>query len=427
LVKNTLFLRGVCLAAIALPVSGSAQDGSPSGVRLTFGISERLEASDNRALEVPSPGETYTSETGLSFGAITENRTSSLAFDLSAALRLTGGPGSGVDDTADLANPAASLSYTRRSADARLDLRARLDQTDIGFARSLDDFINEDGTISLPGDFNDLFGTGTRQSSDVSIALVLRETAPLGFTLSAGLGDIAYFDTTDPDLRDSTNARAAATIRLDVTEVTSARIGLSYRTSEEEGDSRTETVGLTGGLAFARANGDLSFDLGSTDSEDGNRLSFRVGRDGVTLPRGTLDAGFGVTRDAEGELNFTGDLSWQQELPRGSISASLSQDVTSDNTDNSEELQTIAAVRWAHEINNLSSLTLDMAYVDQSDTGDDGTTRTSSIVATYGYALTENWSLDMGYRFRQRDDSDSGTATENALFLNLGRVIEIRP
>jgi opacity protein-like surface antigen len=426
-VKNTLFLRGVCLAAITLPVPGSTQEGSPTGVRLTFGISERLEISDNRALEVPSPGETYTSETGLSFGAITENRSSSLSFDLSAALRLTGGPGSGVGDTADLANPAAVLSYTRRSADARLDLRARLDQTDIGFARQFEDFINEDGTISLPGDFNDLFGTGTRQSSDVSATLVLRETAPLGFTLTGGLGEIAYFDASDPELRDNTNARAGATVRLDLTEVTSASIGLDYRMSEEDGGSRTETLGLDAGLAFARPNGALSFDLGSTDSEDGNRLSFRVGRDGVTLPRGTLHAGFGVTRDAEGELNFTGDLSWQQDLPRGSLSASLSQNVTSDNTDNSEELQTIAAVRWAHEINNLSSLSLDMAYVQSSDTGDDSSVTTSSIVATYGYALTENWALDLGYRFRQRDDSATGTASENAMFLTLGRVIEIRP
>jgi hypothetical protein len=425
-VRVHLLLRGALLAAILSPTVVRAQDDGTGGVLLTFGFSERLEASTNRALQVESPGNTLTSDTTLAFGLLTETATSSLAFDLSGALRLTAGPGGG-DDAPTFADPFAALTYTRQNAGGSFELRGQIDQTDIGFARQFADFINEDGTISLPEDFNDLFGTGIRQSSSVFARLVILEDAPLGFTFSAGAGRLSYFDTTDPELVDSTNSRAGATARLDLTDVTRALIGVNYATSTEEDSDPTATTSLDAGLAFTRPNGNLTFGINAADSESGTRLGFRLGRDGLVLPRGSLDAGIGATRNADGAVNLTGDLFWRNEMPWGSVTATLSQDVTSNDIDNTEELVSIAALRLVRAITPTSAVTFDLAYVDSSDSSDDSRVRTSSFVATYDYALTENWGVNLGYRYRQQDNTDQGVATENAIFLTLDRLISVRP
>ena len=44
-----------------------------------------------------------------------------------------------------------------------------------------------------------------------------------------------------------------------------------------------------------------------------------------------------------------------------------------------------------------------------------------------GYALAEDWSLNLGYRYQMRDETGDGSAADNALFLSLERSFTARP
>ena len=140
--RNTL-LSAVSLAAagsLALhPLMGIAQD--TGGLQLTFGVEQRFESNDNLGLDVVSAGTTNQATTRLSFGLLTETRSASLAFDTSASLRAANGPGFSGTEVA-LADPRISLTYSRTAANANLDVKARVQTTDVEFLRSLEDFID---------------------------------------------------------------------------------------------------------------------------------------------------------------------------------------------------------------------------------------------------------------------------------------------
>ena len=89
------------------------------------------------------------------------------------------------------------------------------------------------------------------------------------------------------------------------------------------------------------------------------------------------------------------------------------------------------AVGLVRDINAVSSIGLDFAFAVQEDVEDVAGLPTepdihrTNVTAVYSYALTEQVSADVGYRFRQRTE-DPEDATSHAVFIELGRSFATR-
>lgn len=422
LIARTTLLGAFPIAGLLAfaPLSGGAQDSG--GVQLTFGVEQRFETNDNLGLDVVSAGTTSQATTRLSFGLLTETRSSSLEFNTSASLRVANGPDFSGTEVA-LADPRMSLAYSRSTANAKLDVNARLRQTDVEFLRSLEEFIDDKGEIVLP---EDTTGTGTQISHGLDVALTWGEEAPLGFGLSAGISGINYIDTTSASLFDSRRSRAGASVRLTLTPVTEANVSLRFSTYDDEDPmtSRRDTLSFGAGLTHTLPRGRLTSRLTADDTEDGTRLGLSFGRD-FDLPDGALQASMGATRGASGETNLTGSLKLRKELPQGAITAELRRSVSA-GSDDSEQLATALLLGYSQDLTPLSSLNLDLSYVQREPTGAGASITDGTVSATYRRAVTEDWNMDVGYRHRVRDEDGVGRARSNSVFMVLKRDFSIR-
>ena len=405
------------LASLLTLTPAQAQDGG-GGVSLTFGLSQRLEVSNNTNLAVvssgTSSGQTFRATTGLSFGAVSETRDSRLAFQTSASLRA----GSGNSDSGfDLTAPQASLSYSRTAANASFNLGASLRQDEIAGLDSAD----------VGTDVTDLTGTGTRRSYSVSAGLTLAEGAPLSFGLSAAIGGTSYIDASDPALADTQRRSVGITAQLRLSETISANIGLSYALFETDkpGSVVRKTTGLSAGVAIARPNGTLNLSLGADQTADGTRTSLTLGRDYV-LPRGSLSGSIGATRGVNGSTRVSANLAYHEDLPNGALDASLKRSLGA-GSDDSERLITALSLGYSRELTPRSSLRLDANYAENSNLQAGLTTSTARLGASYNYALTEDWGLNMGYSHRLRDQDGVGRADSDTLFVGISRSFEFKP
>lgn len=422
LIARTTLLGAVPIAGLVAfaPLSGGAQGSG--GVQLTFGVEQRFETNDNLGLDVVSAGTTSQATTRLSFGLLTETRSSSLEFNTSAALRVADGPDFSGTEVA-LADPQMSLAYSRTTANAELDVKARLRQANVEFLRSLEEFIDDKGEIVLP---EDTTGTGTQLSHGLDVALTWGEEAPLGFGLSAGISGINYIDTTSATLVDSQRLYAGASARMTLSEVTTANVSLRFSTYDDDGvgTTRRDTLSFNAGLTHMLPSGQLTSRLTAANTEDGTRLGLSFGRD-FDLPAGALQASIGVTRSASGETNLTGSLKLTKELPQGAITAELRRSVAA-GSDDSEQLATALLLGYSQELTPLSSLNLDLSYVQREPTGAGASVTDGTVSATYRRAVTEDWNMDVGYRHRVRDEDGVGRARSNSVFMVLKRDFSIR-
>ena len=117
--KSAAFYLTLVLAgAVVSPDTAVGQTSDEGGIQLSFGLSLRLEAQDNRALNAQSAGSSFESRANLSFGLLTETRLERLAFSANGALRTLDTPTN--DAVNGFIEPALSLSYGRTGANATL-------------------------------------------------------------------------------------------------------------------------------------------------------------------------------------------------------------------------------------------------------------------------------------------------------------------
>lgn len=396
-----------------------AQEG---GRLLTFGLSQSLSYSDNADLDTDPEGDTLRADTALSAIFSSTTRLQSLDLRANTAYRLVEGPGD--TDEAEFSDPTLRLGYDRRGANSAFGLDARYASEDIEFLRGLDDFVDEEGNLDLPEDFGDLEGQGTRRSLRAGADLSLGQEGPFGTDFALSVEDVSYEDTTDPDLNDTQRLDADVDLRLALSRVLDARLGFGYKRIDEDGEELRQTRRIETGLSYDRPLGDYRGSLFYEDTEDGDRIGVSAGRD-LDLPRGGLSFSLGATRDTEGELALTGDLSLSREFADAALSLSGNRSVSS--TDDGEEVRTVFSARYERPLTALAALSLDARYANQENTGTDETTRNASLGASLGYSLTRDWSLDLGYRYRYRDEDGEGTATENNVSLSVGRSFSFRP
>jgi hypothetical protein len=458
LVKRHLVTRSILAGAVhvcwLLPVA--AQDG---GTEMVFGFSQGLETSDNLDLDPVSLGSTTFTSTELSFGLIRETRLDRFGLIAGGVLRGVSGPGaeSGLD------NQSLDLSYGREGANAAFEANASYLQSNIEFLEPLDDITDDDGQIDLPPDLDELSGTGNRERYAAGVALDLGRDAPVGASFSADYLAFRYSETTDPELFDNDLSEAESEVRFRLSPVAVARLGLGYRLYEAEDaeqtrrdtsrgyaglsvevnpvlrldanlgyasiDTRelgvtTQSSGLEALLRLERdmPNGTVTAEAEQYVTDDGTIRTFTAGRT-LELPNGELSATLGAADSDIGQSEIIGSLGWSQELPRGGINAQLRRWVDFDE-DDGNVLRTALLVDYTHDINSLSSIGLKAGYTVTDEAG--GSTDRASFTAEYKYALTEDWSLDTGYRYRMREEGEGARAQSHAVFVSIGREFRAR-
>ncbi len=397
-----------------------AQDG---GIVLTFGVSQRFEASDNADLSSPSSGNSLSSITRLSYGIVSETPISRLALLTSGKYRKASGPGSSsIQD--GLISPSLSFTYDRAVADANLSLSGSLSEdriADINTLNPIDPALNI-GLLNATGG-------GKKRSHTLDAALNLRQNNPLSFGFTAGLSDTSYIGTTDPALISNHSTRAGITANLVLSSVATARFGLRYSTYKEDtaGAVQRNAKGFDAGVDFARPDGILSVNFLADRSIYGtrNRLSFTRN---FILPDGSLMARIGAVRGVAGNTTLVGDLAYSYDMPLGQINASLRRDNAA-GSDNIEYNITAMSLSYNRSLTPVSSLRLDINYSDREQTNIGTTTTKSGIGATYTHQLTKDWGLDLGYNHNNRRGTGTvnSTARSNTVYMELRRIFEFRP
>lgn len=447
---------GLALASLA-PALAQTRDGE-GGLHYTLGISERLEAGSNLALENPPEGDTLAAITRLDFGMTSATRTQTLSFAASGALRLADEEDG--ERVSEFDEPRLRLGYDRVAANARLSFKLDLSRRRVDTLRSLEDFIDPDtGEVDIPSDLGDLEGSGERESYRMNARLDLGTAGPLGLILDAEARGIDYSQTDDPDLEPSRRVSAGAALRLGFSPTTEGRIALrrtEYRADDDEDTHRdtnevdlglshalsprtdlsagigystvdtekfgdtTRDEGLTArlGVDIDLKNGGFDALLDSAVEDGGTRLTFSAGRQ-MTLPDGALTARLGVTSLDGGDSALIGGLTWQRNTRDGGLRFSLDRSVRTDDTD-SETTVTAATLGYTMAINAVAGIDLRASYalIDETDSAE---VERSSFGATYRRDLTADWGMNLGFSYTLRDREDEEQVDSQQVFLSLNR------
>lgn len=434
------------IAAVCTALSSSAVLAQDGGMRIIFGLENRLELSRNDRLSVPATGTGITNATRLSFGLISSRAIDQLEFSASGALVAENGTdGPGTDFS--FGEEAVTLSYHREVPAAVFDLRASYRQDDV------DEFDD---------DLEGIDETGTRTDTRLETRLETGRTSPIGFAFGAAYQQTDYQDASDPDLDDSTETSADLAVILHPSEIATGRVGLRYTLLEEEdaGTTRTETWVSYVGLDYAISERlDLSTEIGytegeteelgvidrttgpdlslglnydmpvgsasalfrlTTDDDEGQRETFEIGRD-LETPTTTISSRLGVTHADEAGTDLIGRLRVERVLPDGTLGLTLERGVS---YDDEPVTNSLAALNWTKAVNEMSSVSFDLTY-EQSDAASELIEQVS-FGAGYHRQLTSDWVLNTGVGYRIRNDAD-GHAESPTLFVSLSREFEFRP
>ncbi len=441
----------LCGAAVMVAPLAANEPPTP---RLTFGFDQRLEYIGNAGLDTPSAGRTTQSVTGLSFGLFSETPRDTLGLTGSTGFRWGDRP---LGRISDFDNTRLGLNYRREGADSEFVIGAAARRAQIDTLRSLLDFVDEDGVLVLPEDFEDLRGVGRRTSYDVNARLALGQTAaPFGVTFTLGAGAILYSDgAPEADIR---TERAGVQTRYRLSPVLTATLGASRQRRREftEVPQRRVTDRVDAGVIYAlsprselqaslgysrvdRTGGIVrreeglvgSFDLG-VDTPDGNygfffdavqretgqQLSGGVRR-AIDLRGGAVSGSVGATRLPGGSTALTGTVSLRQDLRDGPLTASLSRQVGGDDLD--LRTRTVARAGYTHQINSVSSFGLRGDLARSEGTAISNQVDQGSVGLTYTHELTADWALNSGVSYRVRREENVGTARSPEIFIGLGR------
>jgi len=406
---------GHCLALASVVLIGgwfrpaAAQDDTPGGTILTFGIETSLSVSDNYNLALVAPGTSTILDTTLSFGYLTETAIDRFAFDIDGVVRAADIPGVGGDFRFDDVN--ADVSYSREGANSRISATASYNRVNLDF---LDPF-----ELADLSDTDLINSSGIRTSRTARVIFETGTSGPLGFGIELGTEVLGYSNTTDPSLLNSRTDDIALTSRLRLSPVAEARVRLSQEDYSDDDlipadrttrdlsvgvlyelspiDTLDAIVGVSkiddattgasrggfGTLILTRAlpNGTAGVILDRSFGIEGGRTTLTANRS-MDLPSGTLAYSLGVTHGELGDAEVIGSIAYSHTLPRGALTASLDRSVES-STSGNDILTTNAAVGYSLALTPTSGLALDFDYAeDDSD----------HVSSPYSYLLTSLYS-----------------------------------
>ena len=406
-----LNLLPLTAVAVLMSTATSAQEGN--GRLLTFGISQNFSWADNAGLAIPSEGSRLRADTQLSFGAVFEGPRDLLTFDSGLALR---GQDDGSGFEFGVENPSTELGYKRSGATSSFTASAFFRESDLAEGLALSD----DETPVL------VLENGSARITGGRLGYSFGDGEPFGGNLRAGLTDTDYTGTTDPDLVDNRTLTAGVGLHFSLNEVTEATLDIDHRLYDEAGAAPEESsTTVAAGLVRTLPRGSLRARLSTTFDEDGRRSGLSFGRS-IDLPNGALSLDLGLTESEGGGVDVTGAVAYQQELPRGGLSARLSRAVTTD-AGNDETLVTALSLGLTQELTPRMGLNMGADWSRSEDTTTGLATDNASLNAAVNYALTPDWTLNAGATHRMRDEDGIGRADSNSVFLSVGRTFEFRP
>ena len=135
-------------------------------------------------------------------------------------------------------------------------------------------------------------------------------------------------------------------------------------------------------------------------------------------PSAVLVARIGATNSDLGGTDGIGGLDLTQELPDGEVTLSVARGVSYDAAAAETTVDTSLALAWERSINAQSSMLLDFSW-EVSDAPSERIEETE-VGATYSRLVADRATLDVGLRYRTRDDA-GGRATSPLVFLALGQ------
>ena len=401
---------GLALAGlVALPLA--AQDDG--GLRLTFGLSARVESVSNPGLTVPAEPSTDTLSSRLSFGLTDSTRAGAVSLSVAGTFSTDDDD----DSTNGLVDPDLRLSLQRFGADSSVDVSAFINESDLDTLRGL---VLDPDTGDIIGDVT---GNGTRRQTGGALTYSFGKEGPWGGSLTTDLTDTTFSGTTSEI--DNRRTNLGGTLRFGLDPATDVTAGLNWSRYDEDGADPRDTLRPELGLQREVPSGVASASIFAEDTEDGTRAGLSFGRS-WDLPDGSLAFSLGGTRGVTGDLSPTGSLEWQKNLPRSNLSATLRHDVTSDD-DDVETIITIVSLGISHAISPVASVSFGLNASNSEETATDLTTRNASLSATYSHSLSYDWTLDAGVTHRIQNEEIIGEATSDTVFLELRRAFEWRP
>jgi hypothetical protein len=222
-------------------------------------------------------------------------------------------------------------------------------------------------------------------------------------------------------LNDSQRLILGSDVTLDLSRAAQLNVALSYSTFSEDAVAEDgKTWALDNTLTLARPAGDVAFDLGITDTEEGTRVSATAERT-YTLPQVTLFGQIGATREVSGGTALVGALDVAYPLPRGALTFGLSRNVSSSNIQDEERLNTSLNLGYEQSLTPLSNLNVDLVWAEATDTGSERSFTDGSLGVSYTRTITKDWNMDLGVRHRYSDDDGLGSARSNEVFFTVSR------
>ncbi len=421
----------------------------------TARIASDLEFNDNFNLRNDSAGDSVLWNTTIGAGLRSRTLVDRFAFDASGVLRVADLPGSGTEASAD--NPIVSLAYDRAVDDSAVGFSIVGQRADLDFFDPLRD-LNEDGS------FDDTVGGGTRNSVRLRANFALNADGPVSLTGVGRISDISFEDTTDPDLNDRRNAALALEAGFRLSPILRLTTGASAGREDIDDDAETERrrwrgdVGFVGRvnqrttltarigysrvdtdrtsgdetqegvvgdlrLVFDERRGQTSLSFGTTLDENGERYTLSFGRS-LAWDNAQINASLGVSTSADTDLRAVGNIDYQLSGRDTRVTFGLSQGATTDE-DGRNVLNTNALAQIERLLTRTSSIGLTVeGGLQRVDDDSDDTTERLNVTARYSHSLTEDWSANVGYRYRYRSDQANGEASSNAVFAGVARTFQ---
>lgn len=394
-IRGTSALVGAaCLAA----TPALAQDAR----RFSFGVEQRFEIGRNIDLATPAEGTSASATTLFTFGYVDETPLQRVALDASIGLVIEDTPDTNGAEI-DIGSPGVELSYLREVPDASLSLG-------LNYVR--------DDVADLAEDLADADAGGTQTDYGAIIRYETFRTAPASLFLEGEFDRTEYEDTTDPGLVDTDTTRFAIGSNLRFSDVLTGTVSAGRSREEEATGAVTVTDTLEAGLVYAMASGSASLTLGRESSDDETRTTLTAGRVFETAT-GALGLSLGVTNSDAGGSDVIGSIDWSGQAGGGELAVRLARGVSYDAAIPGTTTDTSLDVVWAGSLSDVDSLTLSLEW-DLSESPAERIEE-KTLGATWGRAITDRASFDVGMSYRVRDDA-GGRAESPLVFVAISQT-----
>ncbi len=381
----------------AYSTAGLAQQ---TGHALTFGVLVRAEVDSNPSMSASGGTAITRLFSDLTFGISSATDVSTLTLD--GALRLRG---NNRGNSQTLSSSNVTLAYGRQVANADLSLKAGIASADLAVPRAAIDF--------------DL-GTGTRTNAQASAALNWGTATPLGFGVSAAWADTSYQNVTDPTLISNNSLTLGASVRADLSKTLALTAGLTHTHRADATGLSRDIVDFDTSLLLTRPRSDLGLTLSVNDVQNNPRLGLSFDN-AVTLPNGTLSYALGTTQGQSGQRAVTGSLNYATALPKGTLTVGVRRSLQSVGASAVDNVQSSASVQFVQAITATANLDLSLNWAQKHDGLTNLTSANTNLSAVWSQSVTPDWAVNLGYTHRLRAQDLAASGRSNMVFLELRR------